>query len=84
MSGGKEFDAAILKPWGGGSECPEPSGAKVWPIYRGPANPELGIRFTCAVAGRLDWSHDGGDDDIVGYRVAHSDAISAAGSTTVQ
>ena len=39
----------------------------VRPEYRGPERPEIGTRIVCARAARLDWSHDGGPDDIVGY-----------------
>ena len=35
--------------------------------YRGPERPEIGTRIVCARAARLDWSHDGGPDDIIGY-----------------
>ncbi len=56
-----------IKPWAGG-ECPEDEDSQIKPIYRGPANPN-GTRITCAPAGRLDWSHDGEDDDIVSYVV---------------
>ena len=56
-----------IRSWGGG-DCPEHPDAQIKPAYRGPPNPH-GIRITCAPAGRLDWSHDGGDDDIVSYIV---------------
>lgn len=39
----------------------------VQPVYRGPASPAKGIRITMAAAARLDWSHDGSDDDIMAY-----------------
>jgi len=39
----------------------------VRPEYRGAERPEIGTRIVCARAARLDWSHDGGPDDIVGY-----------------
>ena len=52
----------------------EPYGGSPWdqivPEYRGPSDPAKGTRITCAPAGRLDWSHDGSDDDIVAYYVA--------------
>ena len=58
----------FVKPWSGG-ECPEADLAQIKPLYRGPASPPPAIRITCAPARRLDWSHDGGPDDIVGYVV---------------
>ena len=66
-----EYGEPILKDWAGGESCPEPADAMVWPVYRGDANPAFGIRIVSARASRLDWSHDGGNDDIVGYRVAY-------------
>jgi hypothetical protein len=56
-----------LKPWKGG-RCPEDTHSQVRPVYRGPAKPG-DVRITCGLAGRLDWSHDGGNDDIVAYEV---------------
>ena len=41
--------------------------SQIQPEYRGAYDPEKGTRITCAMAARLDWSHDGGPDDIVGY-----------------
>lgn len=41
--------------------------AQIQPEYRGPVDPAKGTRLICAMASRLDWSHDGGPDDIVGY-----------------
>ena len=46
---------------------PEDDYSQIRPEYRGPVDPEKGIRLLCAPASRLDWSHDGGPDDIVGY-----------------
>lgn len=40
------------------------------PIYRGPEDPAKGIRRAYGVAMAFNWTHDGGDDDIVGYRRA--------------
>lgn len=59
--------AEQIKPWNGGG-CPEDPDTPIKPFYRGPPKP-IGIRITCAPANRLDWSHDGGDDDITGYVV---------------
>lgn len=53
-----------------GGAQPLPDYSQVRPIYRGPPRP-TGVRITCAMAQRLDWSHDGGQDDIVGYEVLH-------------
>jgi hypothetical protein len=55
-----------FKEWRGG-ENPEAPLSQIEPVYRGPYDPRRGTRITCAPAARLDWSHDGGDDDIVGY-----------------
>lgn len=52
-----------------GGECPVPPGAAVIPVYRGPEDRSKGLRIACAPARRLDWSHDGGPDDIVGYEM---------------
>ncbi len=41
----------------------------VRPVYRGPPTIPNGIRIAFAPAKRLDWSHDGGDDDIVAYEL---------------
>ena len=59
--------SSTTKTWQGG-ECPEHPDSQIKPNYRGPANPH-GTRITCAPAGRLDWSHDGEDDDIISYDV---------------
>lgn len=57
--------------WAGG-ERPVPPRDVVETLYRGPEDPALGVRWgwphPCP-AWRLDWSHDGSDDDIVYYRV---------------
>lgn len=45
---------------------------KVIPTYRGPEKAG-GVRIPFAAAARLDWSHDGGDDDIVPYVVEAAD-----------
>ncbi len=39
--------------------------------YRGPSKPG-GIRITSSMAARLDWTHDGSDDDIVAYEVTYA------------
>ncbi|AOG03071.1 hypothetical protein [Bosea sp. RAC05] len=70
MSDLPDFDSAVLKTWEGGDHSPETDEAVIWPIYRGPSNPAFGERIRCARASRLNWTHDGSDDDIVGYRVA--------------
>lgn len=59
----------IVKTWSGG-ECPEDKDSRIKPYYRGSEKPH-GIRILCAPAGRLNWSHDGGDDDIVSYVVQY-------------
>lgn len=53
-----------------GGEYPGSPKDQIRPVYRGPARPE-GTRITNAPAQRLDWSHDGGPDDIVAYEVVH-------------
>lgn len=58
----------LLIPWNGG-DCPIDPFAQIRPRYRGPARPHPAVRITSAMAGRLDWSHDGGPDDIIGYEV---------------
>lgn len=52
-----------------GGPCPVHPLTVVRPKFRGPPNPDFGIRIRVAPAIRLDWTHDGGDDDIVGYEV---------------
>lgn len=52
-----------------GGPCPLPDDLIVRPQYRGDERPEIGTRIRVARAARLDWSHDGGPDDIVGYSV---------------
>lgn len=61
-----------------GGPCPVSPEVAVRPVYRGQQDPSKGIRITIAPAGRLDWSHDGGPDDIVGYSVAHEFSNRAA------
>ena len=41
------------------------------PLYRGAERPEFGIRRSFGPVCAFDWSHDGGPDDIIGYRVPH-------------
>jgi hypothetical protein len=54
-----------------GGDCPGNPLTIVTPTYRGPANEAKGIRIGWPVrAARLDWSHDGSDDDIVSYRIS--------------
>lgn len=69
------MSAELVKPWNGG-ECPENRDSRIKPFYRGPEKP-CGTRITCAPAWRLDWSHDGGDDDITSY-VVQFDARSSS------
>lgn len=52
-----------------GGECPVHPMALVYPSYRGRIDPEKGVRIVCAAARRLNWSHDGSDDDIIGYKI---------------
>lgn len=52
-----------------GGPMPVPEYAVVRPEYRGAERPEMGTRIVCARASRLDWSHDGGPDDIVAFSV---------------
>lgn len=58
-----------------GGACPVPDWVPVYPSYRGPADPAKGTRIRIAPAGRLDWSHDGGPDDIVGYCIARREEL---------
>lgn len=38
-------------------------------LYRGAEAPSmLGMRIPFAAGGRMDWSHDGGPDDIIAYK----------------
>ena len=54
-----------------GGPCPASPHTPVRPVYRGEENPaRKWLRITFAPAGQLDWSHDGGPDDIVGYYIA--------------
>lgn len=71
----KMTSSATRKEWLGG-DCPEHPYAQIWPTYRGPAR-ATGVRITCAMAGRLDWSHDGSDDDIIAYSVGFDPALAA-------
>lgn len=57
----------LVKVWSGG-ECPEHPDSRIKPFYRGEPRTD-GVRITCAPAKRLNWSHDGGDDDIISYVV---------------
>lgn len=52
-----------------GGPMPVDAKAAVRPFYRGPADEAKGVRIRVAPAIRLDWSHDGGPDDIVAYEV---------------
>lgn len=56
----------------GGNEWRPPAALKpsdwIQPIYRGPEDPAKGIRRHFGFAGYFDWSHDGGDDDIIAWR----------------
>lgn len=62
--------SVTLIPHDGGAYPGSPHD-QVRPQYRGPARP-TGTRITCAMASRLDWSHDGGDDDIIAYEVKYA------------
>lgn len=37
--------------------------------YRGAEDPAKGIRIPFSQMVRFDWSHDGGPDDIIAYRI---------------
>lgn len=65
----KRMDASALIPHDG-SAYPGSPYDQIRPLYRGPAAPK-GVRITCAMAARLDWSHDGSNDDIVAYEIAY-------------
>ena len=52
-----------------GGPCPVDPDTPIEPDYRGPEDASLGVRMTVAPASRLAWSHDGADDDIIGYRI---------------
>lgn len=52
-----------------GGPCPVEPFTPVSLIYRGPEDPAKGVRIPFAAAARMDWSHDGGPDDIIAYRV---------------
>lgn len=52
-----------------GGPCPVAPDTPIRPVYRGSANNARCPRISYAIAARLDWSHDGGPDDIVGYYV---------------
>ncbi|MGB3833714.1 MAG: hypothetical protein WA975_17835 [Mesorhizobium sp.] len=67
-------------PWAGG-DCPVHPRTIVLPTYRGPEDSTKGIRigWPCP-AGRLDWSHDGSDDDIVPYQITQTAASEAGGA----
>jgi hypothetical protein len=65
---------AGMEPWAGG-KCPVPFDVIVAVQYRAKAEPTKGVRIEWPVpAGRLDWTHDGEDDDIVAYAVIDSPA----------
>lgn len=55
--------------WHGNGTPDLPPMTPVRPKYRGPANPVKGVRMVIGPVSRLDWSHDGGPDDIVAYQV---------------
>lgn len=67
MSGETHIGDAI--GWDGGA-CPVDPSAIVQPRYRGSPEAAKGVRieWPCP-AWRLNWSHDGQDDDIVAYHV---------------
>ncbi len=52
-----------------GGACPVPGMTVVRLMYRGPERKgREGERISCAPAMRLDWSHDRGPDDIIGFQ----------------
>lgn len=51
-----------------GGACPVEPNTPIEPKYRGPADAAKGSRIAVAPAWRLDWTHDGSDDDIIGFR----------------
>lgn len=51
-----------------GGPCPVAPMTPVALAYRGEEDAAKGIRIPFAAAGRMDWSHDGGPDDIIAYR----------------
>jgi hypothetical protein len=53
--------------WNGGNHPDLPPMTPVWVKYRGHQDRE-GIRIPFAPASRFDWSHDGGPNDIIGYK----------------
>lgn len=63
-----------------GGSCPVEPMVTVRPVYRGKEDKAKGIRIKVAPAARLDWSHDGGPDDIIAYRVAHTPSSEQATS----
>ena len=68
MSAGNAHRTKVVPHDGG--PCPVPPMTLVRPVYRGPERPAVrGLRITFAAARRLEWSHDGGPDDIVGYTI---------------
>lgn len=56
-----------------GGECPVHPMMLVYPRYRGRIDPCKGVRIVCSAAWRLDWSHNGSDDDIIGYEIGERD-----------
>jgi hypothetical protein len=54
-----------------GGDSPVHPETAVFVRYRGPADPAKGLRMPEGPhrAVRYHWSHDGGADDIVGYRI---------------
>lgn len=50
-----------------GGPCPVQDWTVIRPFFRGPEDTTKGVRITLAPAWRLDWSHDGADDDIIAY-----------------
>ena len=57
-----------------GGVMPVAADTPVHLLYRGNEDPAKGIRIPFARAGRLDWSHDGADDDIIAYHQEPNDA----------
>ena len=56
-----------------GGPCPVAPDTPVALMYRDKPDPMKGIRIPFALAIRLDWSHDGQDDDIIAYRETTND-----------
>jgi hypothetical protein len=62
-------------PWAGEGTPDLGPTTPVRPQYRGPEDLRKGDRIRCAPVARLDWSHDGGPDDIIAYSVEDHEEI---------